>query len=142
MAASARASKDSPAYSESERAKKSWKYVGYQGFTSFVASDNDFFVLRRFSTLAARVLLALQDELVELEEQLVIIDAHLSDPLAPDLHNGSFRQEMSEPRLDLIKHIDRKLRAYSKSDAKAFSIEELICRRRACDSAHSTSKSS
>jgi hypothetical protein len=97
----------------SDYEKKPWKYIGYRSFTSFIASDNDFFILRRFSTLAVRVLLALQDELAELEDQLATIDARLSDPLAPDVHNGSFRQETSEMRLELIREIDRKLRSYS-----------------------------
>lgn len=56
--------------------KKPWKYAGYRDFSSFVASDNNFFILRRFSTLSARVLLALQDELVELEDQLNVIVSH------------------------------------------------------------------
>src|SRR5256885_335977 len=50
--------------------KKPWKYIGYEGFSTFVASDNDFFFLRRFGTLHARVLLSLQDQLVELEQRL------------------------------------------------------------------------
>lgn len=50
-----------------DRKKQPWKYIGYRGFCKFVASDDDFFVLRRFSTLSSRVLLALQDELSELE---------------------------------------------------------------------------
>jgi hypothetical protein len=105
--------KPAVASSISDHENKPWKYIGYRTFTSFIASDNDFFILRRFSTLAVRVLLVLQDELSELEDQLAIIDARLSDPLAPDVHNGSFRQETSELRLELIREIDQKLRSYS-----------------------------
>ncbi|KAF2470794.1 uncharacterized protein BDR25DRAFT_369291 [Lindgomyces ingoldianus] len=93
--------------------KRPWKYVGYRGFCDFVVSDNDFFVLRRFSQLTARVLLALQDELSELEEQLQLLENHLSDPASPDVHNGSLREETSETRLELIREIDKKLRAYN-----------------------------
>jgi hypothetical protein len=114
MAAALKASKTLPVYSNSEQQKKPWKHIGYRGFTSFITSDNDFFILRRFSTLTARVLLSLQDELSELEEQLTVIDARLSDPLAEDIHNGSFREETSETRLELIREVDRKLRSYSK----------------------------
>lgn len=97
----------------SELNRKPWKYVGYRGFCEFVTSDNDFFVLRRFSELTARVLLALQDELSELESQLSILESQLSSISAPDVHNGSFREETSETRLNLIHEIDKKLRSYS-----------------------------
>jgi len=95
------------------RTKKPWKYVGYRGFCEFIASDDDFFVLRRFSALTSRVLLALQDELVELETQLSFLESRLSDQSAPDVHNGSFRQETQSSRLKLVREIDNKLRAYS-----------------------------
>ncbi|KAH0556095.1 hypothetical protein GP486_005971 [Trichoglossum hirsutum] len=97
--------------------KKPWKYIGYRKFCEFVTSDNDFFILRRFSELTARVLLALQDELSELESQLQILENHLSQKSAPDVHNGSFRQETQETRLQLICKINMKLRAYSQSAA-------------------------
>lgn len=92
---------------------KPWKDIGYRGFCEFVDSDHDFFLLRRFGNLSVRVLLALQDELCELEAQLQILESRLSDPLAEDVHNGSFREETSESRLALIQEIDKKLRAYS-----------------------------
>lgn len=97
----------------SELKRKHWKYVGYRGFCEFVTSDDDFFILRRFSQLTARVLLALQDELTELESQLSILETQLSSRSAPDMHNGSFREETSQTRLDIIQEIDKKLRAYS-----------------------------
>ncbi|ERF68124.1 hypothetical protein EPUS_06935 [Endocarpon pusillum Z07020] len=96
-----------------DRSEKPWKYIGYRGFCDFVASDNDFFILRRFSALTARLLLILQDELVELETQLSVLESRLSEKLAPDVHNGSFRQETQKTRLDLIREIDKKLRAYN-----------------------------
>ncbi|KAK2609210.1 hypothetical protein QQS21_002292 [Conoideocrella luteorostrata] len=52
-----------------------WKYTGYKGLTSFVASDQDFFALRRFDRLHTRVLLALQAQLRSLETQLDDLDA-------------------------------------------------------------------
>jgi hypothetical protein len=98
-----------------DASKKPWKYIGYRGFCDFIASDNDFFVLRRFSALSARVLLALQDELVELETQLSLLEGSTSKETAPDVHNGSFRQETQKSRLALIREVDIKLRAYSMS---------------------------
>lgn len=96
-----------------DRARKPWKYVGYHDFCEFVASDDDFFVLRRFSALSARVLLALQDELSELEGQLETHEKELMAKSAPDMHNGSFRGESSEIRLDLLHEISMKLVAYN-----------------------------
>lgn len=93
--------------------RKPWKYTGYQGFSEFVASDDDFFLLRRFGTLSARVLLALQDRLSELEEELQTLDATYSLKSAPDAHNGSFRQETHPERRELILSIHRSLREYS-----------------------------
>ena len=98
---------------ESDRESQPWKYIGYCGFCRFIASDDDFFIFRKFSNLTARVLLALQDELSELESQLQQIDTQLSLVSAANVHNGSFRQESSQPRLDLIREIDLKLRAYN-----------------------------
>lgn len=96
-----------------DRKKQPWKYVGYRNFCEFVASDDDFFVLRRFSVLSARVLLALQDELAELEGQLEVHEKELASTSAPNVHNGTFRDEHSETRLDIIREVDRKLRAYN-----------------------------
>ncbi|KAF1850419.1 uncharacterized protein K460DRAFT_327258 [Cucurbitaria berberidis CBS 394.84] len=93
--------------------RRPWKYVGYRGFCEFVDSDHDFFLLRRFGNLSVRILLALQDELCELEAQLQVLEDLLSDPAAEDIHNGSFREETSEARLALIREIDRKLRSFN-----------------------------
>jgi hypothetical protein len=93
--------------------KRPWKHIGYKGFSRFISSDNDFFILRRFSTITARVLLALQDEIVELECKLADLDESLSRMDAPHVHNGSFRQESSTARLEVLRSLDPKLRAYN-----------------------------
>ena len=93
--------------------EKPWKYIGYRSFSSFVASDNDFFVLRRFSALSARVLLGLQDQLSRLEENLNVLDNRAREKTAPDVHNGSFRHETQEDREDIICQAQRLLREYS-----------------------------
>lgn len=90
-----------------------WKYVGYQSFSKFVSSDNDFFILRRFSALNARVLLGLQDELSSLEERLEAIEELVRQKEAA-VHNGSFRQETHEERRQLLLKIKRVLLEYSK----------------------------
>lgn len=97
-----------------------WKSEGYPKFVKFVASDDDFFVLRRFSALTARVLLAAQDELVELENQLSYLDHQVAQSRDPEKRNDSFRYEALPNRLDLLHEIDRKLRAYSKFHYQAY----------------------
>ncbi|KAF1948150.1 hypothetical protein CC80DRAFT_498400 [Byssothecium circinans] len=47
---------------------------GYPALAKLIGSDADFFVFRRFSSLAARHLLYLQDQLAELEERLNAVD--------------------------------------------------------------------
>lgn len=94
---------------------KPWKYLGYRSFSALVASDNDFFVLRRFSALSARVLLGLQDQLSRLEEDLEVLEQTAREKDAPDIHNGSSRQETQEDRQDIICQAQRLLREYSQS---------------------------
>lgn len=94
---------------------KPWKYTGYRSFSAFVASDNDFFILRRFSSLSARVLLGLQDQLSRLEEDLEQLEKRTREKDVPDIHNGSFRQEAEEGREILVRQAQRLLRDYSQS---------------------------
>jgi len=96
----------------SEISKKRWKYIGYRGFCDVIASENDFLIVRRFNSLAVRILLMLQDEIVELEDQLQELETRLIDPDGIDVHNGSFRQETQENRLELMREINQKLIAY------------------------------
>ncbi|KAI0882000.1 uncharacterized protein GGS22DRAFT_196164 [Annulohypoxylon maeteangense] len=93
--------------------EKAWKYTGYRGFTNFVASDPDFFVVRRFDTLNARVLLTLQDHLSALEERLSKLDEKYYAKSAEDVNNGSIRDDQSD-RAALTMEICDKLKDYSK----------------------------
>ena len=94
-------------------AKKPWKYVGYKEFSKFIVSDNDFFVLRHFRALSAQALLALQDQLAWSEEDLGLIDLEARHRNSPDIHNGSFRQEVHPKRRQLIQKSNRTLQDYS-----------------------------
>lgn len=93
--------------------RKPWKYVGYPGFSEFIVSDHDFFMLRAFSKITARVLLMLQDEIVQLETNLEDLDAKLSAEAATDVHNGSFREETSEESKGILREMAGKLRDYN-----------------------------
>lgn len=104
---------DDPNVTETDVAEKAWKYVGYKAFSRHIASSRSFFFIRQFRTLNVRIILAMQDQLVELEEELNLLDNQLSRKDAKDIHNGSFRQETDRNRLNLIWEIQRKLKDYS-----------------------------
>ncbi|TDZ15183.1 hypothetical protein Cob_v012011 [Colletotrichum orbiculare MAFF 240422] len=73
---------------EDEVHRKPWKHIGYKGYSEFVSSEDDFFLLRRFDTLNTRVALALQDEVSQLEEELGEFDQATSHVSGPDFNNG------------------------------------------------------
>lgn len=98
---------------EEEIEKKLWKYIGYKGYAEFIASDNDFYIFRTFSSLNARVLLALQNQVVVLKNELDELDAQYSQrDMEKDLHNGSFKDDCPE-RTELLEKIALKLVEYS-----------------------------
>ncbi|KAI0864928.1 hypothetical protein F4860DRAFT_383945 [Xylaria cubensis] len=90
--------------------RKPWKYVGYRGYTGLVASEDDFFILRRFNSLNVRIALLLQDEIVVLENELAEIDGRSSRKDSDDLHNGSFRQDQNDRTAVLHKIRQRMLK--------------------------------
>ena len=112
---------------EADIQEKPWKYIGYQSFSAFVASDNDFFILRKFGALSARVLLGLQDQLTCLEQDLNELEKNTREKSAPDVHNGSFRQETQEGRQVLVCHAQRLLRQYSQSALNFASMRKSRC---------------
>lgn len=99
--------------SPEEIQRKPWKFIGYNGYAQFIASDNDFLVLRRFGTLSTRVALSLQDEICELEERLEECDAVYSSRDAQDVNNGTFRDDLPD-RKELLRTIAKKISYYSK----------------------------
>ena len=102
---------------------KPWKYTGYRSFSTFIATDNDFLIFRRFGTLSARVLLSLQDQLSCVEEELEACEKRLRGRYVPDTHNGSFRQDSQKDRQDLVCRAQRLLREYSQSSPFCLKIE-------------------
>jgi len=98
---------------EEDVQRKPWKYIGYRGYSKFISSDDDFFVVRRFDTLSARVALALQDEIAVLEEELNEIDEVHSKRESPDVNNGALRDDIPDRKL-LVDRAANKLRKYSK----------------------------
>ncbi|MCJ1248357.1 hypothetical protein MMC30_005574 [Trapelia coarctata] len=99
--------------SEKEIQDKPWKYNGYRTFSQVIASDSDFFVIRRFGALNARVILALQDEISQLEEQLSSLEDIYSSKDHEDVNNGSFRQESKPERATTVRELKIKLKEYN-----------------------------
>ncbi|KAF5511444.1 hypothetical protein CGCS363_v002119 [Colletotrichum siamense] len=92
--------------------QKPWKYIGYKGYSDFISSEDDFFLLRRFDELNVRVALAMQDEITQLEEELEDVDKGTMAANAPDFNNSTLRGDI-EGRSTLIKEISQKLRHYN-----------------------------
>lgn len=96
---------------DEEVQRKPWRYVGYPEFAKWTASDHDFFVLRRFDSLAVRTLLWRQWQLTKVESQLKLIDFDRGHGASEDLHNGSFEQD-DEERQDCIRSAYGQLKEY------------------------------
>lgn len=93
---------------------KPWKYKGYRAFTRWVASDSDFFILRRFGVLNTRVLLSMQDSICQLEARLDRLDTEHSRFEAVDVDNGTFRDDPIDERRAILRQLEVDLKAYSK----------------------------
>ena len=102
-----------PLPSTNEVALKPWKYIGWRGFARFAASDDDFLVLRRFDVSTVRILLSMQDGIVRLEEELSKGDDECSRVNAPDINNGTFRDDPRDDRRRLIADLKTALVEYS-----------------------------
>ncbi|KXH61721.1 hypothetical protein CSAL01_07648 [Colletotrichum salicis] len=97
---------------EAEIEEAPWKYIGYKGYSRFISSEDDFFLLRRFDTLNVRVALVLQDEIASLEEKLNELDKEYSEKTAEDYNNSTIRGDV-EDRSELLEEICNKLPKYS-----------------------------
>lgn len=85
-----------------------------------MASDQAFFIVRRFGALNTRVILALQDEIAQLDQSLNALDEEYSRKARDDgTNNGSFRFDPSDERRELVQKIlPEKLLKYSKYPLK------------------------
>ncbi|CZR68524.1 uncharacterized protein PAC_18423 [Phialocephala subalpina] len=103
-----------PDYTDKDVLKAPWKYIGYRVFSKWIASDQSFFIVRRFGALQARVVLSLQDEIVRMEEELDSMDKAYSRKAVPKVvDNGSFRNDPWSERGGHIKKICEKLKYYN-----------------------------
>lgn len=81
---------------------------GYPQFSSLISARVEFFIFRRFRRLRARVLLAKQDKLSLLEEELDNIDEQESRPL----FLGKLRGDPNQARRDILCQVEAILRDY------------------------------
>jgi hypothetical protein len=111
-----------PDFNTADRKSLPWKFEGYRVFSKWIASDESFFIVRHFGALNARVILSLQDEIVELEDRLRVMDEETSRKAAPKtLHNGTFRLDGYQQRKELLTgQITDKLRRYSMSRPRSW----------------------
>ncbi|ETS78042.1 hypothetical protein PFICI_10104 [Pestalotiopsis fici W106-1] len=102
-----------PQSADREFESKPWKYVGYKGYVDFLSSDDDLFILRRFNALNTRIALVKQDKISELEQRLAEIDEQHRQRDAPDVNNGTIRDDLEERRL-LLNDISDEIYRYNK----------------------------
>lgn len=99
--------------SKSDLYQRPWQYLGYRAFCEWSSSDDDLFVLRRFKALNTRVLLRMQDSIVQLEEKLNALDIENSQLGCQPVNNGSFRHDMIERREEILIKAQAELKEYS-----------------------------
>ena len=97
-----------------DEALKPWKYEGYPGFARWMASSDDFFVLRRFGQMNTRVLLLMQDRITRKEEELLNLDKLARSGPDIDGVSNSLRHDPQEEREMILDELKDQLKEYSK----------------------------
>ncbi|KAL8922483.1 MAG: hypothetical protein Q9172_003548 [Xanthocarpia lactea] len=87
------------------------KYRGYPAMCTWMASDDDFFVVRRFGRLSARVALLMQNRIVRLES---IVHAEDAKWIKGDGDNGSFDLDPSKERQNAMDELVWRLEQYQR----------------------------
>ncbi|KAJ2902169.1 hypothetical protein MKZ38_000967 [Zalerion maritima] len=102
-----------PPISLRERQRKPWKYEGYPAFSRWMASSDDFLVLRRFGHLNTRAILLMQDRIARKEEELEKLDTEAQ--YGPDAAGDSstFRHEPIQEREEILDELIGMLRNYN-----------------------------
>ena len=97
---------------------------GYRGLGKVLSDEQTFLMVRKFGELNVRAMLALQDEIVQLEEELNDREEYNREIVDEDYNNGSMRNDPDSERMQLIKKaIVPALTTYS---------EHSFCRSSAC----------
>lgn len=107
----------SPIVSDQQKKSAPWKYEGYQAFSKWMASDDDFFVFRRFESLNANTILWMQYQISQLEKELEDLHKEVEDSKIDDgLRNDSFHWDAQywQRRNQIMGELSRQLLHYSK----------------------------
>jgi hypothetical protein len=105
-----------PPVDEAMKRNAAWKYEGYQAFSKWMASDDDFFVIRRFESLNANTLLWMQDKISRLEKELQELHQSVENAkISENMMNWSFRwdEKNMKRRDDIMDELSRRLHDYS-----------------------------
>ena len=94
---------------------QAWKHRGYGDFSEWMASSNDFFIIRRFGALNARILLFMQYRITCLENDLKHIDVEVENSPNPAARNNSLKHDHGSIREEIIEQLIPLLKEYSKS---------------------------
>ena len=99
-----------------EKQTRAWQYAGYKDYCDFLACSRGFFVIRQFRTVNTRVLLALQDDIAQLSEDLDRLDKEriLKKGNDEKIHNGTLREEAGKASVQKIWMLQEKLQKYCK----------------------------
>jgi hypothetical protein len=111
-------SQGGPTLTSEQQKKLAWKYKGYKEFSKWMASEDDFFVFRRFGRLNAGVVLWMQDRITQIETRLDEIHEMIAN--SPDIENrrnDSFRWDAKyeQERDHLMTQLSGLLHHYSMS---------------------------
>lgn len=100
-------------YTQEEADALPWKYIGYRMFSRWLATNQSFLIVRKFSAANTRVILSLQDQVANLEEQLAEIDDYCARRGTGEFDNGTFRNDPRDDRRRVIEQLQAKLNEYS-----------------------------
>ncbi|KAM0719086.1 hypothetical protein Q7P37_004991 [Cladosporium fusiforme] len=105
--------------SHDDKRRVPWQYFGYPALSDWMASSNDFFVLRRFSPVQVRCLLYLQNEIAKRDRDLRKWDlfAQCQGDGQPDSNSGRVDEDHDSlpghPRPRLLRELIPLLQQYN-----------------------------
>ncbi len=125
-------------FSDDEKRTWAFKFKGYPALARWMGASEDFFLIRRFGDLNARILLAMQDDIMQLEERLQTIDKRYEDaffdkatqkPLTPS-RNDTLRCDPDPERRQILGKLRPMLKEYSMTSfVLQMYLEVTMCRR-------------
>ena len=112
---------------DEEKRCAAWKHKGYASYAEWLASSNDFLVLRRFGALNVRVMLFMQYRITCLEERLKDIDQRVAASPNQDARNDSLRWDQGSVREEILEQLIPLLREYSMRNLRPWSVPQGSC---------------